>query len=88
MLEVRNELHFHDLAVGSAPSLRVRDRLQKTLPTRCTGIAQLWARTCRTPGFPDAFRELRYVSHDPSRAQHMDELRQRTRDDLREQGGW
>lgn len=32
LLEVRNELHFHDLSRDKAPRARVRDRLQKVIP--------------------------------------------------------
>ncbi len=40
LLEVRNELYFRDLAPGCGPSLRVRDRLIKTLPRTAHGVAQ------------------------------------------------
>ncbi len=43
--EVRNELHMTDLRTGFGPSLRVRDRVANTLPTRATGIADQWATT-------------------------------------------
>ena len=44
-MEVRNELHFHDLARGEGPSLRVHDRLSSTVRTHCTEFASTWRRT-------------------------------------------
>lgn len=44
-LEVRNELHFHDLTLGNGPSLRVRDRLKGAIRKNCREFAQTWQRT-------------------------------------------
>lgn len=44
-MEVRNELHFHDLAMGEGPSLRVRDRLSSTVRTHCPEFASTWRTT-------------------------------------------
>jgi hypothetical protein len=44
-MEVRNELHFHDLAVGEGPSVRVRERLSTTMRTYCSDFASMWHET-------------------------------------------
>ena len=46
LLEVRSELHFHDLAHGHGPSVRVRDRLTDTLPRISQETAGQWSATC------------------------------------------
>jgi hypothetical protein len=46
LLEVRSELHVHDLAHGHGPSLRVRDRLTDTLPRMSHDTAGQWSATC------------------------------------------
>ena len=44
-MEVRNELHFHDLGIGEGPSVRVRDRLSSTVRTHCPEFASTWRTT-------------------------------------------
>ena len=61
--EVRSELHFQDLARGSGPSLRVRDRLQKTLPNNAHDIAAQWAATCANDDMANTLRQLRTARH-------------------------
>ena len=57
--EVRNELHFQDLVRGSERSIRVQDRLRKTLPTICTDVATVWHQTCMSASYTDLFERLR-----------------------------
>lgn len=45
LLEVRNELHFNDLFKGADPSVRVRDRLSKTIPKYASAAAEQWRET-------------------------------------------
>lgn len=48
-LEVHNELDFDDLVLGEGPSLRVKDRLAKTLRRDCTTFAETWQGTATDP---------------------------------------
>ncbi|WP_292981243.1 hypothetical protein [Mycobacterium sp.] len=57
-LEVRNELHFHDLKLGDGPSLRVRDRLAGTIRTHCTEFATRWQATAHDPQISAALTAL------------------------------
>ena len=86
LLEVRNELHFHDLHAGSAPSVRVRDRLRDTLPRIATSVAGTWAQTCAIPGVPDTIDALRRA-HDDEREILMSDLRAIFQDEGY-RGGW
>jgi hypothetical protein len=86
LLEVRNELHFVDLTHGSDPSLRIRDRLTRTLPRISADVAQQWADTMSDPDVIHLLATLRR-----SRARDRDEplasLR-RANDLLGPPGGW
>ncbi len=86
LLEVRNELHFHDLHAGSEPSARVRDRLRDTLPRIAISVADEWARTCAIPGVPDTIDALRRA-HDNERETLMSHLRELFQDQGY-RGGW
>lgn len=44
-LEVRNEVHFHDLTLGNGPGLRVSDRLKGAVRNKSIEFAQTWQRT-------------------------------------------
>jgi hypothetical protein len=59
LLEVRNELHFQDLARGHGPSLRIRDRLTDTLPRTSRAVAQQWAATTSDPSMAELIPKLR-----------------------------
>lgn len=59
MHEVRNELHFQDLSSGPGPSLRVRDRFQRTVPVHGVNIATAWHRTATNPRIAPLITELR-----------------------------
>jgi hypothetical protein len=59
--EVRNELHFSDLRAGVGPSLRVRDRFQKTVPGYCSEIAEAWQKTVANHFLAHSIHELRRV---------------------------
>jgi hypothetical protein len=59
LYEVRSELHFQDLARGSGPSLRVRDRLKDTLPAIAQKVAGQWAETCANEELTQTLRALR-----------------------------
>lgn len=48
MIEVRNGLQFNDLALGSGPSLRVRDRLRTVVLPQAADFAQLWKNAAAT----------------------------------------
>jgi hypothetical protein len=86
VLEVRNGLHFIDLTHGLGPSLRIRDRLTKTLPHISADVAKQWAETMSDPDVLDLLGVLRR-----SRARNRDEpmasLR-RANELLGRQGGW
>jgi hypothetical protein len=87
LLEVRNELHFRDLAPGKGPSLRVRDRLTKTLPRTSLAVAKQWSATASDPEMGKLIEGIR---HSRSRQQHdtlVAELR-RANSRLGRQGGW
>lgn len=86
LLEVRNELHFHDLARGQGPSLRVRDRLIETLPRTGPEVAQQWAASVSDESMTDLIRRLRRSA----RSEHdelMADLRQ-VNNELGRRGGW
>jgi hypothetical protein len=86
LLEVRNELHFQDLARGRGPSLRVRDRLTETLPRTGPAIAEQWAMTVSDPSATDLITRLRRSTrHD--RDELMTELR-RVNGLMGRRGGW
>jgi hypothetical protein len=57
-IEVRNELHFHDLKLGDGPSLRVRDRLAGTIRTHCTEFATRWHATAHDPQISATLAQL------------------------------
>lgn len=86
LMEVRNELHFYDLTRGSEPSIRVEDRLRKTLPRIGEGVARVWRNTCTVPGLLDLFYQLRSTSYE--RAEFMEQLRRVAVEQLGLQGGW
>jgi hypothetical protein len=79
MDEVRNELYFHDLRYGSGPSLRVRDRFQKTLPIHGAKIADAWRNTVHNPYIALSIRQLRYAKG-RDRNELMAALRQYVKD--------
>jgi hypothetical protein len=88
LMEVRNELYFGDLTRGSEPSIRVQDRLRKTLPPRCEKIAGVWRNTCVAPGLVDVFHQLRYTKKFYERATLVEQLRSAARNQLGVRGGW
>ncbi len=47
--EVRTELQFHDRRPVNGPSLRVRDRFQKTIPKHAAKFAAAWQKNYRQP---------------------------------------
>jgi hypothetical protein len=77
--EVRNELAFSDLRVGVGPSLRVRDRFQKTVPNHGTRIAADWRKTVANHRLVHHIHELRYAKG-YDRNVLMQELRQFVKD--------
>lgn len=87
LAEVRNELHFQDLVRGAPLSIRVRDRLQKSLPPRCVEIAEQWSSTCNDADFTDAFNALRYTTQQSARAVLVNDLRDAARSSGK-RGGW
>lgn len=87
LLEVRNELHFHDLSHLDGPSVRVRDRFQKVLPQHCVKFASTWRSTCEVPEFVTLFEQLRYTADQQTRNNLVAQLRQ-TAADRSKPGGW
>jgi hypothetical protein len=77
--EVRNELHFQDLRVGTGPSLRVRDRFRDTVPEYATAFAARWQKTTANTAITDLIEKLRYATRFPERAALMTELRDQAR---------
>jgi hypothetical protein len=75
LLEVRTELHFHDLFRQDGPSARVLERFNKTLPTVAPRFAGTWRSTCEVPAFPLLFRELRYADDQDYRTSLIAQLR-------------
>ncbi|MHA6631892.1 hypothetical protein ACU61A_41220 [Pseudonocardia sichuanensis] len=75
LLEVRNELHFHDLSRVTAPSARVLDRLRRVLPAHCVRFAATWRSTCAVPAFVTSFETLRYTTGQDARAAFVEHLR-------------
>jgi hypothetical protein len=57
--EVRNELAFGDLRVGAGPSLRVKDRFQKTVPIHGPAIAAAWKKTTNNADLTHRIHQLR-----------------------------
>lgn len=74
--EVRNELHLTDLRVGTGPSLRVRDRVAKTLPSIVTTIAERWTKSMQNEEIANSIR-LAYLQRrrERQRLQAIDQLR-------------
>lgn len=87
--EVRNELHFTDLRVGSGPSLRVRDRLRSTnLITQTPQIAQKWKNTALDPATkPILNAAWKNRSDHRQRGKYFDLLRSWSRQ-RGDKGGW
>lgn len=67
-LEVRNELHFHDLTLGNGPSLRVRDRLKGPVRKNCVEFAQTWRRTVSDTNLSAALLQLSRATERHTRA--------------------
>ncbi len=88
LMEVRNELYFGDLIRGSEASIRVQDRLRKSLPPRCEQIAGVWRNTCVASGLADVFDQLRYTKKVYERATLVDWLRRAAKSQLGVRGGW
>lgn len=86
--EVRAELHFQDLVRGSDRSIRVYDRLRKTLPRICIDVSAVWHQTCMSAGYGNLFELLRAPkTRVTDRRELMIELRDvAARHGL--QGGW
>lgn len=88
LMEVRNELHFDDLTRGSEPSIRVQDRLRKTLPNIWEGVSGAWHNTCAAQGLADIFHQLRYTKDLDERANYLRQLRIAAVEQLGVRGGW
>ena len=88
ILEVSSELHFTDLKAGSDPSIRVLDRLRKTLPSTCTEAAKNWRTTATDMELAAAITALKSTAGGhAARARAMDELRALAIE-RGHQGGW
>jgi hypothetical protein len=59
MHEVRDELHFQDLSHGDGPSLRVRDRFQRTVPVHGVNMATARHATATNPRLTSLITALR-----------------------------
>lgn len=57
-MEVYNELDFDDMMLGEGPSLRVRDRLAKTLRRDCVTFAETWQATAADPNLGPVLLQL------------------------------
>lgn len=86
LLEVRNELHFQDLARGHGPSLRIQDRLSDTLPRTSPQVAEQWAATASDASMIELIGKLRRSSREEHEMLLAD-LRQ-ANTDLGRRGGW
>lgn len=87
LLEVRAELHFRDLAPGKGPSLRVRDRLTRTLPQTSLAVADQWSATASDPDMGTLIERIRRSSNHREHNTLVTELR-RANSRLGRQGGW
>ncbi|MFI6100803.1 hypothetical protein ACIA8G_35085 [Lentzea sp. NPDC051213] len=72
--EVRVELHFDDLRVGTGPSLRTKDRLIKVLPDHATNMALAWMETVANEEIAELIPQLRTASYF-ERNELMEQLR-------------
>lgn len=81
MLEVRNGLHLHDLAIGSGPSIRVRDRLRGPISEQLSLAAPRWKQTALGPERP--LLEAARTADEAERTRLINRLRR-----LRPGGGW
>lgn len=86
LLEVRSALHFHDLAHGHGPSLRVRDRLTDTSPRISQDTAAQWPATCSDLQMAVIITRLRRATPGQHHAL-MAELRE-VNTGLGRRGGW
>ncbi len=86
-LEVRNELHFRDLAPGKGPSLRVLDRLTKTLPDTSLAVAGQWSATASDPTMVTLIEGIRRSRKRREHDRLVAELR-RANSRLGRRGGW
>ena len=85
--EVRSELHFLDLNLGSGPSLRIRDRLRSAaVQAALPRIATTWDTTTSGPLAP-LISGARSASSNRARIAAVEALRRGARD-LGLQGGW
>ncbi len=82
-LEVRNELHFHDLALGNGPSLRVRDRLKGAVRQNCVEFAARWQRTVSDARISATLLELSRTIDRSNRARLAETVK-----DLVVENGW
>lgn len=87
LLEVRNELGFGDLYLGTGPARRVRDRLRAQLGPYITEFADTWTQTINDPEIPGMLSRLRHRITRYERAELLNELRNANRANGH-RGGW
>lgn len=87
LLQVRNELGFGDLYLGTGPSLRVRDRLREHLGPYLIGYAGTWTDTAQDPEIPDHLSRLRNKIPRPERTELINDVRNINRANGN-RGGW
>lgn len=88
LMEVRNELHFIDLHVGSDPSIRVKDRFTSSrLPAHMHAVATKWETTALDEPFSDLILGAHRAKSAPDRLRLVEALRAANRRRGR-RGGW
>lgn len=87
LLQVRNELSFDDLYLGTGPSLPVRDRLRAHLGPYLQQFSDTWTGTALDPDIPDLLSRLRNKLSRVERLTLMNELRNTNRANGN-RGGW
>lgn len=75
MLEVRNELYFNDLHLGTGPSRRVQDRFTSIVPQNAVRLANLWRDTCAAPTRTHLLHHLRHETDQATRDELVSQLR-------------
>lgn len=87
LLEVRNELGFSDLHLGTGPSLPVRDRMRQHLGPYLNEFAETWTATAQDPDIADLLSRLRNKLSRTERTTLLHDVRNANRA-KGNRGGW
>ena len=75
-MEVRNELHFNDLALGEGPSVRVRERLSTSVRTHCSDFASTWHETALDAELGQTILDAAEARDEHARSREVHHLRE------------